>query len=775
MYDRNAGKQKTYFIIAVITILLSFSMYYSSWDKYVNFTLEANNDTMFDSSGEGRETYVFDLQPGSYRFTLLASGYGTFSLYSPQYGSQDNEPGRDFAKTAVSSAGAVETVLTYTGNDVIRGARLRVTGDTQIYWVTGESVGMAYYDQLVIAALILLCGVAALLYVRKTYEDFYYDPTRVIHVLGLIIAALISTMALFRHSLQYAHDISFHLVRIEGVYESLKAGQFPPRMDMTFIKGYGYADQIMYPTLFLYIPAALRLMRVSSISSYQIFMLVINTATAGISYYAFTKLLKSRHLGFIAASAYTLCAYRLICVFTRSSIGELSAMAFLPLAVYGMYALFYEEKPSILPAVIGFTGIVNSHVVSLDMAVVISGAAFFINFRKLVKERRIGRIALAAGITILLGAWVLLPLYQMGNTGMRITMGEQYNSADDAVYPFELFAMFISSMGLSEPLDKPYTAMPLTVGLIFGLALLAFWGMRIYGKRHSPGGARLGRLNEYDDLAVRFSILAVIALYLTSTLFPWSIIAKIPYLGRVFTAVQFPWRYLGIASISLALVYTVTFNKITSRMKHYAAALTALTIMIVSAAPYIDNYMQDSSRPAHLADKWTRLDTTYIGGWEYLYLNCYKTWFEDQPRIINVKEGYAEISNLVVRGARTSFDVAAGASGSLIIPNIAYPGYRVSINGQEIMTYGFAKDFGDEYKNQVDNGLILLPVYNDPGGGSARYDIEWVSPASWRVSEIVSLITALCLILYFVLRRRGIESFGLKRPKRHTQKSLYSV
>jgi len=747
--------------IVLISILLAVSMYYSSYDKYLKFTLEANNSTMYDSTlSPGRETYDFDLQPGSYRFTFQGYGAGSFSLYSPRYGSEHNEAGRNFASVNISGDTGRLTTLSFETSEVIRGARLRVTGDVTIEYITGESVGLIYYDQIIIAVLILLAGAAVMIYARRQFEKFAYDPERIIHVLGLLLAVLISTLALMRYTVQWAHDVSFHLVRIEGVYESLKSGQFPARMDMTFIKGYGYADQIMYPTLFLYFPAMLRLLRVSSITSYQIFMLAINCATAGISYFAFSRLLKSRHLGFMTSAAYTLATYRIICIFTRAAVGELIAMAFLPLVLYGMYTLFYDEKPVFYPLVIGFTGIINSHVVSLDMVIVFCAIAFFVNIKRLTCEHRLGRIAACAAVTIILNLWVLVPLYQMGNTGMRITSGEPYYSAGDAVFPFEMFATFISSMGLSESLEKPYTGMPLTVGLFFGLALVVFWGMRIMERRKGAGvSGRVESLSRNNDLAVRCSVLALLALYIASTLFPWSVISAIPYIGRIFTAVQFPWRYFGIASIALAVVFAVTLDRITMKLPRYAAAIIALSVMIVSAAPYIDNYMQDTSRPAILSDKWTKLDTSYIGGWEYLYLNCYKTWFEDSPRNITVIDGTAGIDNLSVHGTTIEFDAAPGSFGKLVIPSIAYPGYRVTANGVEIQNYGFASDFGAEYQNQTDNGLIKVSVYTPADEPAVHYKVEWKSPAVWRISELISLTAAVILIASYIIYRN-------KRPQR---------
>ena len=94
----------------------------------------------------------------------------------------------------------------------------------------------------------------------------------------------LSSYPLFTDYLTQGHDMNFQLYRIEGIKDGLLSGQFPVRIHPTHANGYGYATPVLYPELFLYIPAVFRLMGMSVVGSFQLFLLLINTATAFIMY-----------------------------------------------------------------------------------------------------------------------------------------------------------------------------------------------------------------------------------------------------------------------------------------------------------------------------------------------------------------------------------------------------------------------------------------------------------------------------------------------------------
>lgn len=48
-----------------------------------------------------------------------------------------------------------------------------------------------------------------------------------------------------------AHDISYHTNRIIAISEELKNGQFPILIHSNLLDGFGYANPLFYPELFI--------------------------------------------------------------------------------------------------------------------------------------------------------------------------------------------------------------------------------------------------------------------------------------------------------------------------------------------------------------------------------------------------------------------------------------------------------------------------------------------------------------------------------------------
>ena len=91
--------------------------------------------------------------------------------------------------------------------------------------------------------------------------------------------------------------------------------------------------------------------------------------TVLIGYYCFKRLFKDKYWGLFATICYTFAGYRLTNIYTRVAVGEYTAMAFLPLCIYGMYRLYtYDSEDygrgikrkiyTVLPFVLSVTGLI---------------------------------------------------------------------------------------------------------------------------------------------------------------------------------------------------------------------------------------------------------------------------------------------------------------------------------------------------------------------------------------------------------------------------------
>ncbi|MEI3526383.1 MAG: hypothetical protein V8Q27_09855 [Eubacteriales bacterium] len=62
-------------------------------------------------------------------------------------------------------------------------------------------------------------------------------------------------------------------------------------------------------------------------------------------------------------------------MYTRAALGEYSAMAFLPLALYGFCSIFsdYSGKKNWMALAMGVTGLLETHMLSTEMAAMLAG------------------------------------------------------------------------------------------------------------------------------------------------------------------------------------------------------------------------------------------------------------------------------------------------------------------------------------------------------------------------------------------------------------------
>ena len=249
-------------------------------------------------------------------------------------------------------------------------------------------------------------------------------------------------LPLFTDKLFDAHDISYHLNRIEGIAAALRGGQFPVRIHPNILNDYGYANSIFYPELFLYLPGALRALGVNLNICYKILIAALNAGTVGIAYYSFRRLFKSQYAAYLGTVLYGLSLYRLLCIYVRGAIGEVLAMMFLPLAALGLYEIFFGNPHKWYYLAIAFIGILQSHIITAQLTLYVCLFAALIAFSKLIEHkcRRLLAAVKAAVLTILVNLWFLVPFFDFVRMGVKITSTDFVYWGNTINPPSEIFA-----------------------------------------------------------------------------------------------------------------------------------------------------------------------------------------------------------------------------------------------------------------------------------------------------------------------------------------------
>lgn len=677
-------------------------------------------------TGAVAETGPVTLQDGTYRIQVvcLSEGSGNcLEIYDTGRLNADNTQG-ELLMTVELNPGEELTEAVFTAESSLEDISFRIVygGDgllnvSSLYLVSVEPM---YTDIVWLMAAILL--ISAVLLVRKVRKK-QLDTEGKTAFLLLLSAVLLASVPLGFDTVLDGNDLYYQFNRITGIQEALKSGQFPVKIHSTLLHGYGYGSPIFYPEYFLYLPALLGCGGVSLINCYKILILMIHAGTAAIAYFSFSGLLRSRRTGLMAALLYTLSIYRLIDVYTRAAVGESLAMAFLPLTVWGMYELFLGDQKKWYLAAFGFTGIMQSHVLSTEMVLVFGSIFGLCHIFSLKEKGRPAALLKAAGVTILL------------NLG-RITLLLQHIR-----YPFKAFSVESVLSWWTADLSKMFDLllfntnermysgvqnggeMPCSLGFALLMGIIAFLYVWIRDKEKS-------RLQKHCMFAFALSLLGI---YLSSSLFPWERVQAVSWLYSLVTPIQLPWRFLALSSVLLCPVCAVGFELL---FKDGAAERSALAGVFVLAALcagiYVGRYSEEALGRYTAENQYQReqsqVDALYFMNVEHA--NSYRIWNRDNCFV--TAEGI-EIDEVFRKGDLTagfSFRVTEEEEDLWVdVPFTYYPNYRA-----------FMED-GTVLKTVVgEQGVVRVLLPSDREGTvSVRYQEPWYVTGARMISAATLL------------------------------------
>lgn len=518
------------------------------------------------------------------------------------------------------------------------------------------------YDSVYLAGAFLLLALLYFLLAKYGVISRAEKRTQAVFLIGVGLV-LFTSYPLFTGYLVYSHDLSVHLMRIEGVKSAILDGQFPAVIYPECNNGYGLLG-FMYPNLFLYFPALLRLFNVSMVASYQFLLLMINLATAFVTYFSVKSITKMDYPSLMATILYMLAPYRLCNLYFRGALGEAIAMVFLPLVVAGIYHIFLGEKKKWYLLAFGYTGILQSHMLSCLMVAFLSVGLGIILVRYILDEKRYVALIKALCLFGVMNLGFIMAMFRFSEEKMGISAILNDDFYEDAVYPGQLL-MTKASLGHTEKLSYGiHDELSLSIGIIGGIAILILILYLICYQRREG----VSKDCSYTFIMALTCISAAL-LFCASTLFPWKELANIEAVGKLLSTLQFSFRFLGIVSALLAVTCGIAIAK-TEILNRYRRELFLIIFVIglIGGAQIMDEYATQEV-----------CVTKYDGGFsdcklpEYWPEGTQESAFEDtNPWTSNV-----EISGYVKSGTKIDFTYTVNGEGELFVdlPLLYYPGY----------------------------------------------------------------------------------------------------
>lgn len=622
---------------------------------------------------------------------------------------------------------------------------------------SGEgSVAITYFsifETPIAARMRLFTTIVVLLVANLLVAAYCYQRKHAISVRGkyiLIVLILTSIFASYPLFVDYAiegHDFYFHLNRIEGIKDGLLSGQFPVRINPTFNRGYGCAAPILYGEIFLYFPAFMRLFGFPLESCYNIYLILCNVLTCFGGYYCFRKMFRSPATALAVTVIYAMSPYRLMNLYLRSAIGEFTTMAFLPFVVYGLYRIYTEEferkgyQWCFLPLVIGLTGIIQSHILSVEMIGFIILFACVLLLPLTLQKKRFLALVKAFFATVGVNLWFIVPFIDFALT-QDITI---FNSSEkrliqsSGLFFTQLLSLFQKyAKSVSFPGDHGITyEMPLTLGmpLVLGIVLCAV--MICVSQKASRKEKRVG---------IFFIIIAMLVIFMSTIYFPWDrITVKLPFLRSMITSLEISWRFLGPATVLAAAITGFGLLLLCSWEGKKAGAVTGIflcLLTILSGMQFMQEYVYENEPVRIRSAKYTNL----IGITEVDYVPSRY----DFDRVVSIQEPVVSAGGVIAgytkNGTNVSFNVVSSEENCFVIlPLLNYKGYTVTSEDGSIT---------DENLSMGDGASVCIDI---PEGFAGKITVRFREVWYWRLAEAVSvLVMAIIIVMYYRDKRAEV-------------------
>ncbi|MDE6622584.1 MAG: hypothetical protein K2K74_19260 [Lachnospiraceae bacterium] len=435
----------------------------------------------------------------------------------------------------------------------------------------------------------------------------------------------------------------------------------------------------------------------------------------------------------LAGAFYTLGLYRLTTMYRRAAIGEILGIAFLPLLFWGMYELLAGDKKKWWIAVLGWTSVLQSHVLTAEIALVFSILFLLVDIKKILCEGRWKNILMAAVLTVLLNAFFIVPFIQyFVSCDFLVFHMEPDDFARSAVYFSQMFSVFVDNNGVELPLGTTAGEMPCSIGIITLITLTGYVILRINIK---------SRLYKAGD---RMFLLAVFILLAASDLCPWGALHHFPVLYKIVSSVQFLFRLFSPAYFFITAIFVIDLYVLKDYVKEPVLVLLSLMLILGNCWYYIDSTVQTK-------DVLSEEETEQVLSIDALYLYNAFSSFEklyargDTIRIVPAKSGLS-VGEYVKRGSYMEFEVfsSEGSSADLEIPLYYYPTYRAQLNDEKLEI------------EQGTDGVIRIKNVSHSG----MIKVWFPELPLWLAADITSFCTA--LICFMIIVKDKVYGLGRK-------------
>jgi hypothetical protein len=533
----------------------------------------------------------------------------------------------------------------------------------------------------------------------------------------ILIAAILLMLPLANNLYFYGHDTGYHIANIIAISKNLSFNNLLNLKILPIIAGnFGYGACLFYPELshiiaaFIYKIFNLTVFNTLKITDFLIILL------SGIFMYKFMKTItKNNKLSLISTLFYITAPYKLYDLFVRDSLAESFIFIFIPLVFLSVYYLLNNEhKKFYLSFVIGYVGLINSHLVMSIYVTIFLSVILLINFKKIWNKKTMMHFIIATITVLLICLPFIIPLLTHKFNGSYVVfekdaMANRFGVHGNGLNPLQYF------VGTSK---SGYHFINIV------LLILVIYLIRNLKKLH-----KLKELITNDYLFCVGFVCAILGLWMSSLAFPWFI------MPNTLLMIQFPWRLGTLSTFGLSILSFYALDSLKTK-QNTIIILSVISCLIVSLFCI---YNQEYSNIT--TDDY---DLSTIGmGWQYEYLpvntNNNIDYFNNRSNEVLASDD-AKVKILEDNTPYLKFSVETDSQTTLELPRLYYIGYQIKAiynDGEEILDY-----------KENDNGFIEINISKD-----AIIEVDYQGTIPAKIGNKISIITIFAFLVLIIFKR----------------------
>lgn len=538
------------------------------------------------------------------------------------------------------------------------------------------------------------------------------------------VCVVLTCFPLLRKDFFVPHDFT-HAARIAEMNRSLLSGEFPVRWSANFGFGYGMPLFNFYAPLPYYLAQIPYLITGDAIVSIKV-LLVFSSALSFFAMYILGKKLWGENGGLLSAVVYSFATYRALDIYVRGDIGELFAMGFLPLAIYGLLIISKNRWKGVLLASVSLAATLLSHnlsgMISLAILLSVGVVVSWMDKKRGTTLSVFGSLALG----VALSAFYTLPAFfekNLTRVEQTITTGYfDYHNHFVALrqFIFGKWGYGGSILGLEDGMSFALGWIPIT------LLSLSIVFVVLYRKKVASSSMQLGIL-------LFFLFAGSLFMASNRSTVIWDQVGLLKFM-------QFPWRFLEFSHLFLAVLCGAVglgFEKKKSAFVTFLFGVLVLfsftQISYFSPEKFVEGdklLSYYSTDPAFIRETMSKTLNDYLP--PAIHDDAFPTPINER---IHMENGDGNLKILKDTPTKIMGEIACGDSCAFNINIFEFPQWTLTLNGDPVVLPG-----GNPFP---------ISSFSVPSG-NYRFSVQLEDTPIRKVGNVTSLLgVAVTAILIF--------------------------